>query len=137
MYPNIVISNFSEIYVSKDSSAIVQEFSPISCEKDWYMRLVKVILSGATSQTLAVICENVQSSVINSKPVQSLGVFHCIGKKPLEYTYNFPWVKIVTPVLSSVSLSLWNIEKNLPVIPHRDSHIKVTYVIEITSRSQL
>ena len=117
-----------------DTSSITIPLPPLALEPISFacrrIRLVKATISNASPQPLAILCDCVDPSLVNGSLIPIIGFAQTIGPTN-DFSSGFPSVSTSVRQLSSIKISLWNVEKNCPAIPMKGRRLKALFVIEI------
>lgn len=127
----IIITSSSKTATSIVNSQVTQSIPVLDLEESSSLRLVKVIGSNLSGGNYAVLCDSIDPSILNNSYIPCLGVFHCPSEKTFE-TDSFDSVPLSAKRLSSLRLSLFDIEKGAPAEPMKGRTVKIVYVLEVS-----
>lgn len=127
----IIITSSSSTATEILNSDVTQSIPPLEIGESGSVRLVKVIVSNVTGGNYAVLFNCIVPSVLNNAYIPSLGVFCCPNTEKAYECDSFESVKLSAKRLSSLRLSLFDIDKRVPAEPLKGRSVKILYVLEV------
>lgn len=126
----IIITSSSKTATSIINSDITQSIPILDVGESGCLRLIKLIVSNASGGNYAVLCDSIVPCILNNTLIPSLGVFYC--NPEITETNSFEPVPLTAKRLSSIRLSLFDIDKGTPAEPIKGKSLQVVYIVEVT-----
>lgn len=127
----IIITSSSPTATEIRNSEVTQSIPPLEISKSGSVRLIKVIVSNVTGGNYAILFNCIEPSILNSVYIPTLGVFCCPNTEKAFECDSFESVQLSAKRLSSLRLSLFDVDKGVPAEPLKGRSVKVLYVLQV------